>query len=95
MLQVQGLSVSYGKASALHRVSMEVNEGEIVAVIGPNGAGKTTLLKAVTGLLKVKSGTTHHESGRLVLPSGRTGKGIRVAGIDPSCGSRRGSRERT
>ncbi|MHA6260413.1 ABC transporter ATP-binding protein [Sporosarcina sp. CAU 1771] len=57
MLQVQNLSVSYGKASALHNISLEVNEGEIVAVIGPNGAGKTTLLKAITGLLKVKGGT--------------------------------------
>jgi len=36
---------------------MEVNEGEIVAVIGPNGAGKTTLLKAITGLMKVKTGS--------------------------------------
>ena len=54
MLQVQHLSVSYGQASALHGVSMEVNEGEIVAVIGPNGAGKTTLLKAITGLLKAR-----------------------------------------
>ncbi|MEH7392067.1 ABC transporter ATP-binding protein [Bacillus sp. JJ1503] len=57
MLQVQNLSVSYGHASALHNVSMEVNEGEIVAVIGPNGAGKTTLLKAITGLMKAKEGT--------------------------------------
>ncbi|MEH7238937.1 ABC transporter ATP-binding protein [Bacillus sp. JJ1562] len=57
MLQVQNLSVNYGHATALSDVSMEVNEGEIVAVIGPNGAGKTTLLKAITGLLKVKEGT--------------------------------------
>ncbi|MEI2401060.1 ABC transporter ATP-binding protein [Paenibacillus phytohabitans] len=57
MLQVQNLSVSYGHATALSDVSMEGNEGEIVAVIGPNGAGKTTLLKAITGLLKVKEGT--------------------------------------
>ncbi|MCG7345669.1 ABC transporter ATP-binding protein [Sporosarcina sp. ACRSL] len=57
MLQVQNLSVSYGQASALHKVSMEVNEGEIVAVIGPNGAGKTTLLNTITGLLKAKEGT--------------------------------------
>lgn len=57
MLQVQDLSVSYGHASALRNVSLEINEGEIVAVIGPNGAGKTTLLKAITGLLKPKEGS--------------------------------------
>lgn len=57
MLQVQNLSVSYGHASALRNVSLEINEGEIVAVIGPNGAGKTTLLKAITGLLKAKEGS--------------------------------------
>ncbi|MEH7224161.1 ABC transporter ATP-binding protein [Bacillus sp. JJ1566] len=61
MLQVQNLSVSYGHASALSNVSMEVNEGEIVAVIGPNGAGKTTLLKAITGLMKVKEGTIRYK----------------------------------
>lgn len=65
MLQVQNLSVSYGHASALHHVSMEVNEGEIVAVIGPNGAGKTTLLKAITGLLKVKEGMVQYK-GKLI-----------------------------
>lgn len=57
LLQVKDLSVSYGHAAVLHNVSMEVNEGEIVAVIGQNGAGKTTLLKAITGLMKVKNGT--------------------------------------
>jgi branched-chain amino acid transport system ATP-binding protein len=61
LLQVQNLSVSYGHASALHDVSMEVNEGEIVAVIGPNGAGKTTLLKAITGLLKIKEGIVEYK----------------------------------
>jgi branched-chain amino acid transport system ATP-binding protein len=65
LLQVQNLSVSYGHASALHNVSMNVNEGEIVAVIGPNGAGKTTLLKAITGLLKVKEGTVQYK-GKLI-----------------------------
>ena len=50
-LEVDGLSVSYGKVEALHRASLRVAEGSIVTVIGPNGAGKTTLLGAIMGLL--------------------------------------------
>ena len=51
LLEVRGLSVSYGKVEALHGVSLSVPRGAIVTVIGPNGAGKTTLLAAVIGLL--------------------------------------------
>ncbi|HEU4351605.1 MAG TPA: ABC transporter ATP-binding protein [Burkholderiales bacterium] len=50
-LEVEGLSVAYGKVEALHRASLRVAEGAIVTVIGPNGAGKTTLLGAIMGLL--------------------------------------------
>jgi branched-chain amino acid transport system ATP-binding protein len=50
-LEVEGLSVAYGKVEALHRASLRVPEGSIVTVIGPNGAGKTTLLGAIMGLL--------------------------------------------
>jgi len=51
LIEVQGLSVRYGKVEALHEVSLTVESGQIVAVIGPNGAGKTTLLGAMMGLL--------------------------------------------
>ena len=50
-LQVEGLSVFYGKAQALYGLSFAVHEGEFVSVIGPNGAGKTTLLNAISGLV--------------------------------------------
>lgn len=62
LLQVNDLSVSYGHAAVLHDVHMDVKEDEIVAVIGANGAGKTTLLKALTGLLKPKSGTITYKN---------------------------------
>jgi branched-chain amino acid transport system ATP-binding protein len=52
MLQVENLTVHYEGAMALNDVSLEVLEGEFVAVFGPNGAGKSTLLKAVSGILK-------------------------------------------
>jgi len=51
VLEVDKLSVSYGKVNALHGISLKVHRGEIVTVIGPNGAGKTTLLCALIGLL--------------------------------------------
>ncbi len=51
---LENLCVSYGQVQALHGVTLELNEGEIVTVIGPNGAGKTTLLCAAMGLLPSK-----------------------------------------
>ncbi|MCI8648635.1 MAG: ABC transporter ATP-binding protein [Anaerotruncus sp.] len=56
MLQVKDLNVSYGAIHALHGVSLEVNEGEIVSLIGANGAGKTTTLHTISGLKKATSG---------------------------------------
>ena len=58
-LTVDNVSVAYGDIQALWDVSLEVNEGEIVALIGPNGAGKTTLMRAIAGLNPVKGGTIH------------------------------------
>ena len=57
LLAVHGLEVVYGGvAQALRGVSLDVDEGEVVAVLGANGAGKTTLLRAVSGLLPVHQG---------------------------------------
>jgi branched-chain amino acid transport system ATP-binding protein len=56
-LKITDVSVAYGDIQALWDVSLEVHEGEIVALIGPNGAGKTTLMRAVAGLLPLKSGS--------------------------------------
>ncbi len=51
LLEVENVSVYYGKARALYDVSFVVEEGEFVSIIGPNGAGKTTLLSAISGLV--------------------------------------------
>lgn len=56
MLQVENLKAFYGRAQALHDVSLEVDKGEVVALLGRNGAGKTTTLKAIMGLLRQRSG---------------------------------------
>ena len=57
ILKVEDISVSYGPVRALRHVSLEVNEGELVALIGANGAGKSTLLETVLGINRVDSGT--------------------------------------
>lgn len=57
MLKVDDLHVSYGKIGAVKGVSIDVGQGEIVALIGPNGAGKSTLLKTIAGLLPARRGT--------------------------------------
>jgi branched-chain amino acid transport system ATP-binding protein len=56
MLKVEGLDVCYGDLQVLWDVSLEVDQGDIVALIGPNGAGKTTTLKTIAGLLKPSRG---------------------------------------
>ncbi len=58
MLEVKNLSVTYnGNIKALKEINLNVNKGELVVLIGANGAGKTTLLKALTGLVRVDSGS--------------------------------------
>jgi branched-chain amino acid transport system ATP-binding protein len=56
MLEVRGLTVSYGPVRVVHGVDLTVDEGAIVALIGPNGAGKTTILNAVAGLIPRQGG---------------------------------------
>ncbi len=56
MLEVKNLNVGYGEIRVIWDVSLEVEEGETVALVGANGAGKSTILKAVSGALKPTSG---------------------------------------
>ncbi len=56
ILNVNNINVYYGHIHALKDVSIEVNEGEIVALIGANGAGKSTTLRTISGLLRSKTG---------------------------------------
>ena len=57
MLKIDNLEVAYGNIKAIKGISLEVNEGEIVTLIGSNGAGKSTTLRAISGLLKPRSGS--------------------------------------
>lgn len=57
MLTVDNIQVFYGAIQALHGISFEVREGEIVTLIGANGAGKSTTLRTISGLIRAKAGT--------------------------------------
>jgi branched-chain amino acid transport system ATP-binding protein len=57
LLSVENLSVSYGNIKALHGISFEVDEGEIVCIIGANGAGKSTTLRAISRLIPAEPGS--------------------------------------
>jgi branched-chain amino acid transport system ATP-binding protein len=57
VLRVDNVTVAYGLSTAVREVSLVVNNGEIVTIVGSNGAGKTSLLNAISGTVRVKSGT--------------------------------------
>ena len=59
MLEVSGISKSFGGIQAVSEASLKVSEGSIVSLIGPNGAGKTTLFAIISGFLKADSGTVN------------------------------------
>lgn len=59
-LEIENLVVNYGVITALHGVSLRINQGDIVTLIGGNGAGKTTTLRAISGLLRPKSGVIRY-----------------------------------
>ncbi|HUT78666.1 MAG TPA: ABC transporter ATP-binding protein [Polyangia bacterium] len=65
LLEVEDLSVAYARAQALRAVSLNVKDGEIVALIGANGAGKTTLLRSISGLKQASAGRIHFEGQRI------------------------------
>ena len=56
MLKIRSLDVAYGGLKALSGVSLDVEEGQLVAVVGPNGAGKTTLFKTISGVVTPLAG---------------------------------------
>src|SRR5215469_10880679 len=56
ILRLEDLTMQFGGVVAVNNLSLEVNEGEIVAMIGPNGAGKTTAFNCITGLYPLSAG---------------------------------------
>jgi branched-chain amino acid transport system ATP-binding protein len=65
LLRLDGVEAGYGDLTAISGVSLEVRQGEAVALIGGNGAGKTTTLRAISGLLPVRAGRIELDGDRL------------------------------
>jgi branched-chain amino acid transport system ATP-binding protein len=65
LLKLDGIQAGYGDMTAVHEASLEVREGETVALIGGNGAGKTTTLRAISGLLPLRAGRIEFDGKRV------------------------------
>ncbi len=78
LLDLRGISKSFGGLTCITELDLHVNEGEIVSVIGPNGAGKTTLFNLVTGIYKPDSGTISFDGQSLLglEPHQIVGRGV-------------------
>lgn len=66
MLKISDLKFNYGEIEVLHGISLNVEEGEIVALVGANAAGKSTLIKTISGIARPKSGSIKFEGQELV-----------------------------
>ena len=78
MLKVTNLNAGYGHVQILRDVSFSVDDGEIIAILGSNGAGKTTTVRAVTGMIRPKSGSVMLNGQELC---GKSSRAILDAGI--------------
>ena len=59
LLRVRGLEAGYGDVQVLWGIDLDIARNSIVAIVGPNGAGKTTLLSAISGMIRLRSGSFH------------------------------------
>ena len=66
LLEVRGVSVSFGGVRALHDVSLEVFDGEVLSIVGPNGAGKTTLFNVISAVRRPSKGSVRFDGHELV-----------------------------
>ena len=61
MLELNNVDVAYGGIRAVRKLSLHVNQGELVSLIGANGAGKSTTLRAICGLVPLAGGSIHYQ----------------------------------
>jgi branched-chain amino acid transport system ATP-binding protein len=80
MLQVENLTISYGKTEVVHNISFHVQKGEIITVLGANGAGKSTILNTIVGLHQAKEGSIRFQDKEIskARPDQLVKRGIRL-----------------
>jgi branched-chain amino acid transport system ATP-binding protein len=80
LLELEDLSAAYGAVRALHGVSLEVREGEVVCLLGTNGAGKTTTVRCIVGILRPAGGRIRFDGRRIdgLSPARIVSQGIGV-----------------
>ncbi len=78
MLEINDIRVNYGKSKVINGISVNINEGEKLAILGRNGVGKTTLLKAIIGVLPLEAGNIEFEGNDISkeMPHTRSRQGI-------------------
>jgi len=78
LLDIRNLVKSFGGLTAVHNVSLSVQEGEIRGLIGPNGSGKTTMINLITGIYPITDGAIYFSGSRIdgLQPNVIAGKGI-------------------
>lgn len=76
MLEIKGLSKSYGKNKVLDKIDLTVNKGDIIGIIGPSGTGKSTLLRSINVLEKPEEGSIKIDDVELTFPINRNNKKI-------------------
>ena len=76
VLRLENITMQFGGVVAINNLSMEINEGEIVALIGPNGAGKTTAFNCVTGVYEPTNGAVYFHGKPIAInhPTGKMAK---------------------
>ena len=68
MIEVRDLHVRYGGIVALDGISLDIPDGKIISIVGANGAGKSTTINALSGMVKIHSGSITHDGESLALP---------------------------
>ena len=93
VVEVDGLTFSYGSGQVLHGISFAVRPGEVVGLLGPNGAGKSTTIKILTGILAPGGGSVRVAG--CAMPEQATEAKKRLGYVPEAAGSSRASRARS
>jgi ABC-type sugar transport system ATPase subunit len=81
ILELRGISKSFGHVQALREVDFQLLNGEVMALVGDNGAGKSTLIKVISGAHQPTSGEIHLDGRRVQLPNPRAASDLGIATV--------------